>query len=351
VRGLLLLTFGIAFTASGLQANAASPTRACDTPAAEADRDLNAGQTDVVPGGGVFVYGHDQYPFATYSIASPDPTSPGRICLRYEVRNTRATSAGTSVDPVLRSFRWNDIGLPFVDIPPGPDLRWFKPDFSAFQSAYIAPSEVGAFEKSRATTTAILTGETVAAREKPGSGPPPLYPLYNLTDRLPAVAPILKSAHIPATPVRAVSLEQAEALSTITNRFSVGKTILNVGSQFSKDSRAIQTSVTIEGPARTEAQLFAPTLHEDRKVGPVSLDLIRLFVSEAEKGAIEPRSLKDGRYVSILYPPPPKTKDEPAFFIVTYPLTVRSKTNSFCIVVTGFSPYPLNLDGSYCAKR
>jgi hypothetical protein len=326
------------------QTETASPNQACYTPALQNDRDLDTSDPRVVPGGSVFRRDHHEYPFATLSVAAKDPTAPdSRVCFRYEIKCTG--------DEEIRSFRWKDIELGFVDVDKQHPVRWYNTAFTKYDWVGKVSTSVGAFERSVATTTALLPVEQVE-QEHLGNGARIFE--YKLTDRFPSAVPVLAEAHMPLTPVLAVPAKIAPEIPPLVSKFRSGETELTVftSSKFSGKSYLIDTNIRIDGPGRAEAELFAPALNAKSAIfEPINADAIVRFVKHIDKDGHERKPIVDGVFDSFTELAAFGDTTVPAFFIVKYPVTVRAKERSFCITVSGFSAYPVNLDDWYCEKK
>ena len=108
-----------------------------------------------------------------------------------------------------------------------------------------------------------------------------------------------------------------------------------------------------------EASLFIPTLPggEDKDVVKLrsDADLFKYIELVRESGAKQlKKSFDKGGFLTktVVIPPDDARRDgaQPAFFIVKYPVTIRTKSDNLCIVIYGLSPYPINADEAYCQK-
>ena len=322
---------------------------ACSTP--RNDGDLNANDPGVVRGQDIFHRGSDEYPFETFSIASPNLTAPGKVCFRYEIENISDKTIAPAGNPSgdIKAFRWKDIGLSFVDVSRAHRVRRLKNEYTRFDAVTESNSDVAAFESANATTTALVTVEQ--AEQKGDKGGPKL-PLYKLTDRFPTTANALAEAHIPPTPVRAVLRAVAGDLSSISDELLTGDTRLSVSSDIKDEGTfyLLQTYINVDAPADSDPALFAPALSSKSVISePLSEGSIREFTNNILND--ERKTLEGGRFISVSEVKTPENSDFPAFFIVNYPISLITKYGSICLAVSVFSAYPLNLDDGFCVRK
>lgn len=320
--------------------------------------EINWSDPSVVKGDGIFQRGSENYPFDTYTVAARDPSDTHSICFRYLIKNT-LPSSGTNAQSLkpIKSFRWNDINLPFVDI--DTSLDWGKSDFTNYSDLQISTSNVGAFENSPATTRTILTTEETEAAKSTGVRP---LGQYDVKDHFPTAASALDKAHLPSTPVIPVPNETAKGLKPIVNKINtkgLHATITSSSHPFSGNSNLLETEIDFNGLDSKEVQLFIPTLPDKQnrnaaylKNADDLLSYIDLVRTDGEK--VNSKIFDKGGFLNKTTA---KNADnehpndtDPAFFIVKYPITIQTKSDHLCVIVYGLSPYPINADEFYCKK-
>ncbi len=306
---------------------------------------LDPSDQRVTSGAGIFHVDNSQYPFSTYSLATRHPTSPNRICLRYEIEND-----GTQM---IQSFRWKDIELPFTDVPPSNvppgRTRWDNDVFSKYDHVGVVTSNVTAFGDSVASTRALIPVEQIEHR----NGPQEPIQLYKVSDQFPSVANFLITAGIPLTPVLAVPRSAAGSVEPLVSRFRTGGSQLIVSNEFISGKSVLATEIAVDGPsADTEPRLFAPGIQTKQSyLGPISADSIIAFAKNIQERRHEQKLLFKGVFYASEQLPKESSQPAPMFFVVKYPITVETKGQAFCVIVSGLSAYPVNIDDRYCERR
>jgi hypothetical protein len=229
---------------------------------------LNAHDPLVILGGGIFRRDGEEYPFATYSMAERDSTDPKKICFRYEIENLakpeQTNSDGSNL--VIKSFRWKDIGLGFVDVKETPRVLWYKEGFTIHDNLEVATSNVAAFENSQATTTTLMSIEDTSKNDgKTGSSNVRPIRSYKVTEHYPSLSLSLEAAHIPTTSVISVVDDDngtAKKMRPLVNKFLTGDLDVIVSSIiiFKDDRYVIENQVDFGGLSSQDVDLFAPTL-------------------------------------------------------------------------------------------
>jgi hypothetical protein len=169
VRRLYIYLVALFIPFAGGQVRGTASAQTCYGPGGNTDLDPH--DSKVVRGDGVFQRRNEKYPFSTFSIAERDPGDPKRICIRYEIENDTSPDDNDAArrKQQIKSFRWKDIGLGFVDINVLHRFKWAKNDFTNYDTLQVSASDVAAFENSSATTTTVLTmEETCRTKELTG---------------------------------------------------------------------------------------------------------------------------------------------------------------------------------------
>jgi hypothetical protein len=302
---------------------------------------LDAADPRVVRGDGIFHTTHGQYSFVTYSSAKQDPNGAGKICLHYEIENPGSQK--------IQSFRWKDIGLPFTDIPHSPRVRFDNNTYSKYDRVGKVSSDVAAFENSPSSTETLLPIEKIE-HNGGGSQAGPVQ-LYKVTEQFPSVESTLTSAGLPLTPVFAVSRAEAGEIKPLVSRFRMGESELIVSSEFQPERSALDTQITIHARNAIEDKLFAPAVQKG-SVDRLSADSIIEFAKRVQSSQHAPKlPLVNGIFSSSTGVPKEIDQSAPMFFVVNYPVTVRTNQGAFCIVVSGLNAFPINVDDRYCERR
>jgi hypothetical protein len=377
MRQLPLCTAAFAILALCDFGAAIAQGRACATDTSAQDPDLRTGDPGVVSGGGVLTRGHDQYAFSTFSAGNWDPMMPGRACLRYEIFNNgnliahQQTQDG--MDDTIYSFRWHDIGfVEFKNISYHEHCRFYSGKPTNYDSLTEAPSVVNAFENANATTRALLPIE-VAEKKSPGENEKTnqirkTYKLtgelspakgflqpYSVAEHFPSIGDILSAAHIPSSPVWAVPTELAlqGPLRPSPDYLQIGEASLRVrtSSRYSEGRYVLETDIDVGAPVSSEPQLFAPGLEQVTSIEePIDANAIVKFIHRLQERQLNPKKLDDGRFQSVIYLPISKDLSVPSYYLVDYPVTMRTKNASACVTASVFSAYPINLGESFCKR-
>ncbi len=319
----------------------------------------------------------DYYQFQIISRGSWDPEFPGRACFQYQIQQI----ASSSSKDAIQQFRWPDIGLPFTDVTPFPPTKTYRDRITHLDSAAYVPTEVEAFENSKAITLAVLPLEVAAINSTKFPGGPFKtiklnasddffqdrsggggieFAEYRAREQFPSTTSALDNADIPLAPVFAVPNYLAQQ-SALNSGLAQGKTSLSVTALVSpevydtdrgKDAvYVLRTEIAVHSADDSEIQIYAPSLREKplRVDGPVSPGSIMDFVRDIKESKNVKRSVYKGVFVSTTVVKNTKERN-PAYFIVDYPVTVATKQGSSCIIVSGFSAFPISLDQKYCKK-
>jgi hypothetical protein len=319
---------------------------------------LNANDPLVVRGEGIFLRGKEQYPFTTFSLAERDTTDPKRVCFRYEIENDTQFNKNNngSASQTIQAFRWKDIGLEFVNIDNSQRFKWQKVGFTNYDELQVAASSVAAFENSPATTTTILSTEDTNSDTGGGnSGKARPIRTYRITENFPSTVSPLKEAHIPATPVISVSNASARDIKPIVNRIIAGDLVITVSNRsfFKGDRYALETEIDLGGRSSNEVELYAPTLpfkSDGELIHAVTSDDMIQYIQQTRNNLDKSEKKEFGKdgFFADTFIPVPKSASEPAFFIVDYPIALQTKLESICVVISGFSAYPINVNDWYC---
>ena len=299
---------------------------------------LGPSDPGVVTGKDIFHRDSSEYPFATFTIASRDPTDQHKICLHYEIENLGPE--------LIKSFRWKDIQLPFTDVPHQPRVRWDKNKYSRYDALGTVTSKVVAFENSPATTKTLLPIEQIEQNKSSDYGE---LKEYKVIEQFPSVEKALAEAGMPLTAVLAVP-RSATDIPPLVSRFQTGEAVLTASSEVRTIKSFLGTAIRIAVPPAAEAELFAPSVERRRTISPlIKADSIIDYIKRVQQRQHERTPLESGVFYSVV--DVPTNQPDPAFFVVDYPVTVQTKQGSFCIILTGFSAFPINLDDRYCESR
>jgi hypothetical protein len=137
------------------------------------------------------------------------------------------------------------------------------------------------------------------------------------------------------------------------NHVQIGNKALTIitSGRVSEGHYVLNTDIRVDAAKPSELQLFVPGLERTMGMdGPVNSDAIITFVSQIRTHQNEPKPIEDEHFESTTYLPISRDFSAPAYFVVDYPVTLRTKETSFCVTVSLFSAYPLNLDDSFCGK-
>jgi hypothetical protein len=164
----------------------------------------------------------------------------------------------------------------------------------------------------------------------------------------------LAEAHLPSTPVIPIPNELAAEVKPLVTKINAGELVIDVSSTnvYKGNFNSLQTIIKFDSLSSNEVDLYAPTLPsippfiKSSEIGP---DTILKFVNEIRSN-LEKKNFNKAGFYSETVVPVPQSSSEPAFFVVNYPITVRTKTEAICIVVSGFSAYPINTDETYCQQ-
>jgi hypothetical protein len=302
---------------------------------------LDPSDPQVVRGESVFQRGNEKYPFSTFSIAKRDPGDPNRICIKYEIENDTSPYENNASrgKQLIKGFRWKAIGLGFTDVDVLHRFKWLKPDFTNIDVLQVSASDVGAFENSSATTTAVFTTEESLPAK---SNARPIRS-YKIADRFPSTISNLAEAHLPLTPVIPIPNESATKIEPLVTKIDTGELKMDISSSAvykGGTNYSLRTSINFDGLSSNKVDLYAPTLQPYQELNTIGPEDILKFVNAIQKDGEKKSFAKDGFFSDTIVSGP-QSPSEPAFFVVDYPITVRTKTGATCTVVSGFGAYPI----------
>jgi hypothetical protein len=321
VLGVCLFAFNLTAPAIGQQVRACNPN---------AGGDLENGQKDVLSRSGKFDYARKQYTFEALSLWGFDPPTSDKTCLRYEIKNNSGLK--------LEAVSWPDIGMEFVDIAVADRSHWTRqviPPHPAIQDM----SQIKAFASSSDLIRAYLPAVT-----KHAAG----FSEFNVADSMPEAVRTLDAANLPIRPVTAIGPD-ALPNKTLTSEFSNRTLAFQYVSSVVREGSTISVTQYIKfmRMQSSETEISTPYLMalDNLKTPPNAEEVTRFALMIKEMKNQWQRIAGDGKTVTA------PIGSSPALFIVSHPVTVRTKDEIFCLSIKSYSVLPVEAGSNYCGSR
>jgi hypothetical protein len=340
-----LVVFALTFFVSlfGLSAPATSQDdRACYVDGPSAKSDLEEGQKDVLSRFGKFDYQRTQYRFEALSLWGYEGPTSDKTCFRYEIKNHSGQK--------LEAVSWADVGMEFVDIATSDRSRWMNPSIPA-HPAVQDMSEIKGFTRSADLVRAYLPAVARHAAALPPSPKQGVgFAEFDLRDSMPEAIKMLDAANLPIHRIAVMGLDAlSNGRSSLTSQFS------NRTLAFEHTSDAFREGQTIIVNERikfyrlsSETEVSAPYISAlDSLKMPIEAEAVSRFASMIKEAKNQWRSA-DKWDRTVTAPIGPGT---PALFIVSHPVTVRTKDEIFCLSVKSYSVFPVEAAANYCGSR
>jgi hypothetical protein len=307
-----------------------------------AKSDLEDGQKDVLSRFGKFDYERKQYRFEALSLWGDGGPTSDKTCFRYEIKNHSGQK--------LEAVSWADIGMEFVDIAAADRSRWINPSIPA-RPPVQDMSEIKAFTRSSDLVRAYLPAVAKHAATLP---PSPMqgvgFAEFDLRDSMPEAVKALDAANLP---IRRITIMGQDALpngrSSLTSQFSNRTLAFQHTSDAFREGQTITVSERIMFYYLTsETEVSAPYIFAlDSLKKPIDAEAVSQFASMIKE--VKNQWRKFDKWDKIVTAP--IGTGTPALFVVSHPVTVRTKDEIFCLSVRSFSVLPVEAAANYCGSR